>query len=182
MSGAGQADFPEKPNNRLDLVPDQPGYTPGDTATIFIPNPLGQPAQALVTVERGTVMGYEVLEVPEAGLNYALQLTAEDAPNIYLSALLLAPDDFRYGVEQLPVDPQQQELGVFVASEPQVTGPGGEVTLDLQVRDAADNPVQGEFSIAVVDQAVLALADPNSEPILQAFYRNQPLGCAPAWP
>ncbi|RMF43826.1 MAG: hypothetical protein D6755_09920, partial [Anaerolineae bacterium] len=34
----------------------------------------------------------------------------------------------------------------------------------------------GEFSLAVVDKAVLALADPNSLPITQAFYGNQPLG------
>jgi uncharacterized protein YfaS (alpha-2-macroglobulin family) len=50
------------------------------------------------------------------------------------------------------------------------------VEFDLLVTDAEGNPVEGEFSLGVVDKATLALADPNSEDILPAFYGEQPLG------
>ena len=50
------------------------------------------------------------------------------------------------------------------------------MTLTLQARDAQNNPVQAEFSISLVDAAVLALADPNAQDILSAYYGQQPLG------
>jgi uncharacterized protein YfaS (alpha-2-macroglobulin family) len=37
-------------------------------------------------------------------------------------------------------------------------------------------PMQAEFSMAVVDLAALALADPNSQEIVPAYYSTQPLG------
>ncbi len=42
--------------------------------------------------------------------------------------------------------------------------------------DAAGAPVQGEFSLSVVDKALLALADPNAPAITEAFYGEQYLG------
>ena len=47
---------------------------------------------------------------------------------------------------------------------------------DMGATDADGNPVEGEFSLAVVDLAVLALSDPNSQKIVPAFYGDQPLG------
>src|SRR6185503_9412998 len=47
---------------------------------------------------------------------------------------------------------------------------------DVTVTDNQGQPVEGEFSFAVVDKAALALADPNAEDILPAFYKIQPLG------
>jgi len=44
------------------------------------------------------------------------------------------------------------------------------------VTDHQGQPVEGEFSFAMVDKAVLALADPNAQDILPAFYKIQPLG------
>ncbi len=61
-------------------------------------------------------------------------------------------------------------------STPQRAGPGDPVTFDVQVTDSAGQPVQGEFSLAVVDLAVLALAEPNSPDIVSAFYSQQPIG------
>jgi uncharacterized protein YfaS (alpha-2-macroglobulin family) len=100
---------------------------------------------------------------------------------VYVTVILLKPFDegppnFRYGVINLPVEPVAQTLQVELTGEPERTGPGETVTFGVRVTDASGNPVEGEFSLSVVDLAVLALADPNSEDILPAFYDNQPLG------
>ncbi len=84
--------------------------------------------------------------------------------------------DFRQSYLNLPVKPVEQELKVTLLSQPTRAGPGDEIQFEIQVTDSAGNPVQGEFSLAVVDKAVLALADPNSEDILTAFYGVQPSG------
>ena len=46
----------------------------------------------------------------------------------------------------------------------------------MRITDANGNPVEGEFSLSVVDLAVLTLTDPNAEDIFTAFYGEQPLG------
>jgi uncharacterized protein YfaS (alpha-2-macroglobulin family) len=50
------------------------------------------------------------------------------------------------------------------------------VTFSVRVTDAEGNPAQGEFSLSVVDEAVLALTNPNALTINKAFYGEQPIG------
>ncbi len=181
VGGAGQAIWPNLPNSRLRLVADQASYQPGDTAQVFIPNPFGKTVPALLTIERSVVMKHEILSIPAEGYNLSLPLPADYAPNVYLSVTLLSGDepgapDFRQGYLNIPVAPLEQILQVRLVSEPQRAAPGDAVTFDLQVTDSAGNPVQGEFSLSVVDLAVLALAEPNSPDIVSAFYAEQPIG------
>jgi alpha-2-macroglobulin len=177
VSGAGSAAWPDLPNQRLELKADNDTYKAGDTARIFIPNPFPVNSLALVTVERGEISQSEVLTLSGSGREYSLPLTEADAPNVYVSAIVLGQgNDFRGGLVNLPVAPDDKALQVTVTSSPQETEPRQDVTFDVQVTDNQGVPVEGEFSLAVVDKASLALADPNSQDILSAYYSNQPLG------
>jgi uncharacterized protein YfaS (alpha-2-macroglobulin family) len=181
VGGPGQAVWPTLPNQRLRLTADKDSYQPNETAQVFVPNPLGEGAIALVTIERGVLFEHQVLQVKGSGVEIPVLLTDEQAPNIYLSATLIKPNgegdpDFRQGYLVLPVEPVEQSLNVSLVSDPVVVEPGGKITMNLLVTDAQGNPVQGEFSISVVDLAVLALANPNSLDIVPAFYGEQPLG------
>jgi alpha-2-macroglobulin len=181
FGGAGQAVWPDLPNQRILLATDQDLYQPGDTAQVFVPNPFPNTAEALVTIERGLIMHYEIHRLAPGGSSIAIPLTGEEAPNIYVSVSLLGRDeqdllDFRQGYTEIEVTPVEQTLNVNLTSQPERTGPGGEVTFSLRVTDSEGQPVQGEFSLAVIDLAALALADPNTVDILPAYYGPQPLG------
>ncbi len=177
VSGAGLAAWPDLPNQRLELKADKENYKAGDTARIFLPNPFAVNSLALVTVERGVISQSEVVTLSGSGREYSLPLTEADAPNVYVSAIVLGQgNDFRGGLVNLPVAPDDKVLNVTVTSSPQETEPRQDVTFDVQVTDNQGAPVEGEFSLAVVDKASLALADPNSQDILSAYYSNQPLG------
>ncbi|HSL45981.1 MAG TPA: Ig-like domain-containing protein [Anaerolineales bacterium] len=177
VSGAGSAAWPDLPDQRFELSADRDSYHAGDTANVFIPNPFPVNALALVTVERGLVSKAEVIQLTGSGKEYSLPLTEEDAPNVYLSVTALGQgNDFRYGLVNIPVAPDAEALNVQVSSNPAQAGPRDEVTFDVQVTDNEGQPVEGEFSLSVVDLAVLKLADPNAEDILPAFYSEQPLG------
>ncbi len=177
VTGGENAAWPSLVNDQVMLTTDQEEYLPGQTANIFIPNPFGESVQALVTVERGKVLSAEVLTLGASGSTYSLDLTDEHAPNVYVAATLLGPDNqFRQGYVTVEVEPSAQELQVELTAEPEVNEPRGEMTLQLRVTDSTGKPVAGEFSLSVVDKAVLALADPNSPDILPAFYGVQPLG------
>lgn len=172
--------WPNLTNNHLLLRSDASSYQPDQIARIFIPNPYPQGAQALVTVERGRVMRSSVQTITGASYELELPLLAEDAPNVYVSVLLMGREQgspaFSMGYLSLPVAPVAQILQVEVETSPQQAQPGGSLTLNVRVKDAAGNPVQGEFSLALVDKAVLALHEPNSPGIVEAFYGQQPLG------
>ncbi|GAP15444.1 large extracellular alpha-helical protein [Longilinea arvoryzae] len=180
VSGAGSAPWPMLANQRLRLSADAQSYQPGQSARIFIPNPFAGEALALVSVERAKVMRTEVVHLTGSGLDYQLPLSEEDAPNVYVSVTILGSaggrSDFRQGFIELKVDPAAQILNVKLTGEPARARPGEPLTLTLEVRDAAGQPVQGEFSLALVDKAVLALADPNSASIIEAYYGDQYLG------
>ena len=181
VAGPGQAAWPSLPNQRLRLTADKIAYQPGETAQVFIPNPFPGKATALLSVERGVVLRHQVLSLEPGGSMASLLLTGEDAPNVYVSVTVLGKDgggepDFRQGYLELDVAPSAFLLQAELASTPSRVGPGEPVTFDLLVRDAAGVPVQGEFSLSVVDRAVLALADPNAPDIVPAFYGPQPLG------
>ncbi len=181
IGGSGQVTWPSLPNQHILLTSDKTNYRAGETARVFIPNPLGASAKALITVERSRIMRSWVIDLSETGEDFALPLGEEDAPTIYLSVTLLGEGGngiptFRQGYLQLDIEPEAQSLAVALRNLPDQTGPGEIVTLDLEVTDPVGRPVIGEFSIAVVDLATLALATPNSPDILDAFYANQPLG------
>ena len=177
VSGAGSAAWPELPDQRLELTADRDTYKAGDTAKIFIPNPFAMNSLALVTVERGVVSKAEVINLNGSGIEYTVELNEGDAPNVYVTVTVLGQgNDFRYGIVNLPVTPEAQALQVEVISASAEAGPRDEVTFEVRVTDHLGQPVEGEFSVSVVDLATLALAEPNAEDILPAFYKEQPLG------
>jgi uncharacterized protein YfaS (alpha-2-macroglobulin family) len=151
VGGEGQAVWPSLPNQRLRLVADQDEYSPGDTANIFVANPFGRTARGLLTVERGEVMRYQLLDLEPGGSTIPLALSNEDAPNVYVAVTLLGDDDqgnpdFRQGYVELIVDPSFEYLDITLTSDPMRLGPGNPVTFPSASTDAAGNPVQGEFS------------------------------------
>jgi len=181
IGGEGDVTWPRLPDSRLQLTTDKKAYSPGDVAEVFVPNPFPQPVQGLVTVERGIVLRHKVITFAPGGETIPVKLDESDAPNVYVSVTLCGTEEngepeFRQGYTNLEVAPVRQTLQVDLTPNPEVASPGDEINFDVHVTDSEGVPVQGEFSLAVVDEAVLALADPNAPDITAAFYGNQPLG------
>ncbi len=189
VGGPGTTLWPNLPNQRTHLTSSQPSYSPGETASVFIPNEMGMDTLALVTLEREEVLRYELITVAAAGSDYTFLVEESHIPNIYISVTLLGENDqgkpeFRQGYLNLSIDPSRKLLNVELLdidrgtnlAETPALGPGEQLTIGLQVTDQAGQPVEGEFSLSVVDLAVLSLAEPNSPDILPALYGERPLG------
>jgi len=180
VAGEGTAVWPRQTQNLIELTADAEVYQPGQSAHIFFPNPFPGDAKALVTLERGQVMETQVVGVTGAGYSIEVPITSDSIPNVYISVMLFGLDEdgnpgFRQGINNIKVSPESKTLNVELILDPQVTTPGAPVSAQLLVTDQQGNPVQGEFSVAVVDKALLALVEPNSQPIWEAFYSSQPL-------
>ncbi|MFN2305241.1 MAG: alpha-2-macroglobulin family protein, partial [Anaerolineales bacterium] len=180
VSGVSRAVWPQETQNQITLTADSKNYQPGQIAQVFIPNPFEEGAKALITIERGRVMDSQVIDLQGDGYTISIPISAESIPNIYLSVMLFGKNesdqpDFRQGILSLSVAPISRKLNIELTLDPNQTQPRDTVSAILRITDQQGNPIQGEFSIAVVDEAVLALKESHVPTILEAFYSERPL-------
>lgn len=175
VSGAGAPLISASPNRGIPIERDAEEYAPGDSAVLSIPNPFSSDALALITIERARVLRSYVVRLESGIATFRVPIEERDAPKVFASVIVLGrtPDgqpDFRAGYVDLPVKRDALLLNVEIGIPTSPAAPGQEVTLEVRLTDSAGMPVQGEFSLAMVDKAVLALS-PEKKPLIEdVFY------------
>ncbi|MEX0781298.1 MAG: Ig-like domain-containing protein [Dehalococcoidia bacterium] len=166
----------------LKLVADQEGYEVGDTAEILVPAPF-EGAIGLVTVERGKIHSRAVQPFPTNSTRISIPVVERNVPNVYVSTVLYRPPTaedpiprFKLGYVELPVSTETRELTVDIQPDREQAQPGEKVRYDIRITDHAGRPVKSEVSVAVVDKAVLSLAEERGPTGLAAFWYERGLG------
>lgn len=164
-------------NNRITLRADRDAYKVGETARVLVPSPFSGTVNALLTVERGGILQHRLVQLTSNGDVLDIPITQDMAPNAYVSLVIVKGVDaatrapaFRVGYTQFTVDPSAFELKVAITPDKSGYQPRETVTYDIRVTDVAGAPVQTELSLSLVDKAVLALAEPNSDLPMKFFY------------
>jgi uncharacterized protein YfaS (alpha-2-macroglobulin family) len=176
--------WPRANNDRIELVADKRLYEPGDSASILIPSPFSGSVQALVTIERAGIVSAEVITLEGNSETLELPITEEHIPNIFVSVIIAKGVDetnptpaMRIGYVQINVDTSAKELTLDVESSAERTEPGSTVFYTMTVTDLAGEPVAAsEVSVALVDRAVLSLAQVGEQDLVDIFYYQRPLG------
>ncbi len=191
VSGREYVSWRRENNDRLTLISDKNTYLPGETAEILIPSPFQGEQYALITVERGGVLRSEVLRLASNSTVYRLPIDADLAPNIFFSVVLvkgqnacvgadcLKPEnlaDYKVGILPLDVTPLAQTLDIALTPDRAQAQPGEEVTYEIVVTDSNGQPIASEFSLDLVDKAVLSLQPRTPDAIVQGFYGRRGLG------
>lgn len=173
--GAKSISIPPNNNYELDLEVDQTNLEIGDKATLLIKSPYNK-AKALISVERGTVYDYWVVDLSSNLYVHEFPIKGEYAPNIFVSVLLLSPDpEVKYGSVRYEIGTKEKQLSIDVKSNKTHYLPGEEVTLEIETRDDKGRTIPAEVSIAVADLSVLALkGNPKKNPTV-FFYDGFPL-------
>lgn len=190
VSGESFINWRQENNDRIDLVADKKEYNVGDVATILIPHPYSGTVTALVTQERGHVYNYKVMTLETNSEQIEIPITDDMLPNMFVSVVVLKGPDtaeplpsFKVGYAQLPINVKEKEIQITLIPD-KPTGenyaPGDQVTFEVKAVDSAGMPVQAEFSLALVDKAVLTLAPDNSGSLLDRFWRERGLGVGTA--
>ncbi|HEX9921160.1 MAG TPA: MG2 domain-containing protein, partial [Anaerolineae bacterium] len=189
VSGNEFVNWRQENNDRLELVTDKQEYNVGDTATILVPHPYSGTVIALVTQERGHVYDYDVVTLETNSEQLEIPITAEMLPNMFLSVVIVKEPDgiqpiasFKVGYAQLPINVAEKEIDITLSpdkAEGETYRPGEEVTYEILAQDSEGNPVQAEFSLALVDKAILTLADEGIS-LLDHFWRERGLGVSTA--
>lgn len=164
-------------NDRIELRADKQDYEVGETVKLLVPSPFSGTVHALLTVERGRFLSSRVVTLDSNSAIIEVPVESTFAPNAYISVLLIKGVDesndipaYKLGYTGITVDPGEFRLNVEISTDKATYKPRDTVTYDIRVTDAGGRPVQAQVSLAVVDKAVLSLADPNALPIEQAFY------------
>ncbi|HSR67169.1 MAG TPA: MG2 domain-containing protein [Acidobacteriota bacterium] len=197
---AGEDDwwFEASDNDRIDLIPEQVSYEPGQTARLHARTPFRN-STALVTLEREGVLqawvrplwaGDPVIEVP---------MCETCAPNVFVSALLLRPrvgnvqptalidlgkPSYRLGIAEIKVGWKRHRLDVSVRPENEVYRVREKVPVEIEVRqaDGSPPPAGSEIAVAAVDEGLLELQPNTSWDLLSAMMgrRNYEVSTATA--
>jgi len=176
-------------DNRIELVANQRDYAIGDTAEILIQSPFTGAAEALVTVERGSVLSTERITIDTSAYVHRITITEDMAPNVYVSVFIVKGVDennpvaqFRLGLTNLRVDTSRKILNIALESDSDFAQPGDTVTYTVTTTNYAGDPVRAEVGVALTDLAVLSIGQDYDAPILEAFYYEQGLGVRTASP
>lgn len=194
ISAGGEADYVAwqvENNDRIEMVADKPLYEVGDTAKVLVPHPYDGPVQALVTVERGNILETRVMTLASNSETLEVPILADYLPNVYLSVVLVkggsAPQpattgplsdglgSFKLGLVKLNVDTAPKAIHLTLTPSETQLRPGQVVTFTVQAADAAGEPLETELSLALIDKAILSLANDTKSPLLTSFYRERGL-------
>ena len=182
----------QMPEGQIKPVADAQSYRVGGTARVLVPTPFTAPYEVLMTVERGGILTVQRFTAQETNPLIEIPIVDDYVPNVIVSFIAVKgvsaanrTPDVRIGMVELRVEPVEKLLTVEITPDCAATHPptqrctyepGDRATLTIRTLDHRGRPVQAEVALAVVDKAVLALADPNAPTLVEAFYRPRPLG------
>src|SRR5262249_10386904 len=133
--------------------------------------------------ERGRIESHSVRRFETNSTVLDVPVTPDMAPSVYVSVVLLKPSDgpdgiaaYRVGYAQLKVSPLAHQLSIALQPDRTRLGPGENVSVTVMTTNQPGAGVPAEVSLAVVDQAVLSLADERNGTIFDAYYGARPLG------
>ncbi len=164
--------------SRLNFFADKPSYTVGETATIKLPKTAS--GRALLSIETGSrILQQEWIELTGERRKFALPITAEMSPNVYVHITLLQPhqnkDNDRplrlYGIIPLEVtDPKTYLKPILEAAEEWKP----ESTQIVKVKEETGKAMS--YTLAVVDEGLLGLTSFKTPDLHRYFYRKEALG------
>ena len=155
-------------NNDISISADRDSYAVGDTAQLMIQSRIT--GTAMLTLEREDVR--EEIVVPLDGPVTAVDvpITADLSPNVFARVHIFkktAPDAAAHETgegylvaaqTELRIPPTNKQLTIDVTTDAAEYLPGTSSQMTLKVTDELSRPVNARITVAVVDEALLALA------------------------
>lgn len=167
VRGAGVASWGIDEDQTLRLVPSKEEYRVGETAEILVQSPVPG-LNALVTVERETVLYSEVVTLE--GTAETIEIPIDDAwrPNIFVSVIAVegappqdSPDkgrpQVRAGWAELGVSADDQRLAVEITPNAELYRPRDQVEVEVAVSRDGKPVSDAGVTLYAVDEAVLML-------------------------
>lgn len=171
----GVTNAPVVADNKIAVVIEKPSYHLGEKARLLVRLPFTD-AKALVTIEKKNVVSKEVMDIK--GNTLIKEYTVDDTfvPNAYISIIAFKPGveqpEYKVGYAEVVVDKTDKKLFLEVKANADTYAPRDQVTIDLLAKDRNDKAVQSELTVAVVDEALIAILGNIDLDILPKFFQK----------
>jgi hypothetical protein len=174
-------------DNFLEVKLDKETYQPGETATALIQSPYPE-AELYFAVVRDRPLYQTLTKVTGGAPQIQFTVTPEMLPNAAVQAVLIrqgqpleqlepgsVEDLVKIGFAPFNINLAAKYLQVQVTPNQEKIAPGTATTVKLQVKDAAGQPVKGQFTVMVVNEAILQLTGYRPPDLVKTVYADQPI-------
>ncbi|HZF37574.1 MAG TPA: MG2 domain-containing protein, partial [Blastocatellia bacterium] len=158
VAGGKQPPQRDLAQEKVELIPSGKDYKVGDTAEILVQSPFF-PAEGVLTLRRSGLVTSERFTMDSASHTLKIPIKEEYLPNIHVQVDLVGassrPDNegkpdpklpkrpaFASGTINLSIPPATRKLTIAATPRDKEIEPGGETTVDVELRDAAGQPAQ----------------------------------------
>ncbi len=122
---------------------------------------------ALLTCEGERIFHYEVRSLEKGDNKVPLSVAAGLAPNFTFAAAVM--DGHKFHKAEIDLD-VRSSLNVLLEPESAEVKPGGKMKVRITALDRMGRPVEGQFALAAVDNALLSMFPEEREPIHEFFF------------
>jgi uncharacterized protein YfaS (alpha-2-macroglobulin family) len=172
------------PDIPLAVSAERTNYAPGDVAKVVVNTSTSGPA--LLTLERGKTRYAMAIDLISGTNLITFSVRADYAPNIHVNVNQYGPvtdwwpeqskpeAELHTASTEIYVPMADRLLDVQLTADQETYGPGDSTTFRVRVTDNVGQPVEAEVSLAVVDEAIYALAEDLSKDPFEVFYGPRP--------
>ncbi|MBM3735070.1 MAG: alpha-2-macroglobulin [Acidobacteria bacterium] len=153
------------------IVADKKTYAAGETAKLLIAAAAG--THLWVTAEGAAVHSSKFVTCKDSTVMVELPVERHYMPNFYVQVTAMKEQKVLTGTLMVKVPPAEQKLSIDIKPSKPEFKPGEAGTYSLTAKDAAGKPVQGEFSVGVVDEAIYSVAPDTTKDPLSFFYGRE---------
>jgi alpha-2-macroglobulin len=172
-------------NNRLSIELDKKNYKVGETATALIQSPYPE-AELYFAVVRHNTLYSTLQKVKGNAPKIQFQVTPEMLPNAAVEAVLVRQGKplnetetgsvdklVKIGFSPFNLNLEEQYLKVKITPQLTELQPKNTQNLTLNLSDLQGNPVQGQVSVMVVNDAVLQLTGYRPPDLVKTVYADR---------
>lgn len=157
---------------QIRIVPDKSTYKTGETAKVLVATGVPE-CDVWVSLEGKELYWSKVLRVKGGSTVVEVPVQGKYAPNVFLEAVFVKNNTLYRGSKALKVPPVEKQIQVELSSSKPEYKPGEPAVLTVAAKDHAGRPVEAEFSVGVVDEAIYAIKREAQPDIVNVFYGRQ---------
>lgn len=169
----------------LEVKLDKKEFKPGETATAIIQSPYPD-AELYFAVIKNKPLYQQIIKVQGGTPKIQFQVTPEMLPNAAIEAVLVRQGKpinqvepgsldklVKIGFIPFKVNLEDKYLKLQVKPVQASLEPGAEETIKLELKDNQGNPTKGQFTVMVVNEAVLQLSGYRPPDLVDTVYAEQ---------
>ncbi len=158
----------------IKVITNKDEYKPGEDIEIMVVTPPGL-KQVLFTQEKEGILDAKVIKIRNGACKIKLKAFKKYIPGFYV-AFTGYTEDGKYIDKKraIKINPDERILNIKIMCDKKIYKPGEKAKVKIEVKDKKGNPVKAELSIAVVDQAIFAIAPKVVSSPQEFFYSLQP--------